>query len=143
MEKYAWIPMFGGLCFGLATVVFLVTAVVARSRLLLEEKGALAIMTVFPLSINASGRRYAGPFSRLSLYPGFLVIRALGASRFVRRIDFECSPVMREEWIILSVKQNGLSTQIKVSTNNNPDVLEKISKWLNEASGLCSEPSSF
>jgi len=123
--------MIGGLCFGILTLVFLVTAFLFRNKLLPEEEGQKPILTSFPMSVHCCGLLYAGPFSRLSLYSDFLVIRALGASIVIRPKELSRSPETQGGWIVLPVDHSGQQSKIKVSTDNNSQLVKAIEEWRN------------
>lgn len=122
------IMVFGGI-FSIGTAVFLIRALLSRSKLLPEEEGKRALFSIYPQSIHLKGRYYAGPFSRVSIYDDFLVIRALGVTTILRRSEIAEKPSIHGNCVHLSASMRGGIQRIKIYTDCNQRLVDKIDEW--------------
>lgn len=113
---------FGCIC----VIAFLIGMFIARKTLLPEEYNKIAVLTAFPYVVRFPGLRYNGPFSRISVYGEFMVLRILGASRIIQKIEITNEPYIIQSWLILDVCQDGINTEIKIYVNNNEKILQAI-----------------
>ena len=130
MSDPSIMPMIGGAFFAVGGGVFLCCAFFSRYRLLPVEHGEQSLSTVFPLTVHCRGWRYSGPFSRVSLYADFLVVKAFGVSRVLKRRNLAASPEIHGNWLVLEVVDGGSHSSIKIATDNNPGLRDKLCAWL-------------
>lgn len=120
-------------------VSYLVAMVFVRKTLLGEEYKKKSIFTVFPLAIRFPGFRYSGPFSRVSIYNEFVVIRILGASKVLKKNEFKSAPYIHQPWVICTINQNKVSSVIKIATNDNENLTQVITNWYRSNDGKITE----
>ncbi|NLE42976.1 MAG: hypothetical protein GX615_14285 [Lentisphaerae bacterium] len=116
MEDGGIVFVIMGLVFGPGIVAFLFAALRFRHRLFQEEAGAQEVETVLPTGLRLEGLQYSGPFSRVSVYPAFIAIRALGASCMIGKRDISDVNMSNGEWVTLGYLQQGHRHEIKILT---------------------------
>lgn len=138
MESHEIIVCVLGSLFGIGTIVSLAISCVFRTSLVREENNKNPLISYYPRAVRFGNNEFAcsGPFSRMSVYSDFVVIRIMGMTRVFKVSDFTKKPYMAKNWIVFPILWNKRSTEIFVYKPSDDVVLQKICEWISRNDGV-------
>jgi hypothetical protein len=132
MNVFVILAIVLGCLINIGIIGFLVSAWCVKNQQLPAEKTKPPRLTIYPVFIRINNIKYAGPFSRISVYDDLIIIRALGQTRMITRDRLSHAIEYSSDNIVMYIHENEFVTKITIFLDCDSGLFKAMDRWEKE-----------